>query len=404
MSEAATTPNVSRWGAIHGVAAARALSTFGTVVVIWALIFRERAEGPVAISAMFIAAALPYILFGPWVGWLADRFSTTTLIPAVAIAQGFLTLVFIVDVPFVVVLVLVFVYNAIAAIESPAWQALVPGLARPEDLSRVYGLTMGYTSAAQVAAPVAAGILVGTTGYTWPFLIDAMTFVALAIAPFVLRVNRPGHIASIEHRESTLVGYQFLWGDPLLKSVTVLLGTFILALGAVNTGEVFLVMDVLGANEATYGFIAALWAGGNLVGSALLGIRAIATPDQPRWLVLSLWSIATGVLAISLSPALWFVAIANALTGIGSAYLHATATSILMIRTPDKIRGRVNAAFAGFMSFGNIIATALSGIVIAAFGVRNVMIACGVLAFIAVFVWGGTVFRSKLETSEVTDA
>ena len=397
-------PTTTRWVAVHGVASARALSNFGTVMAIWALIFRERAEGPIAISAMFIAAALPYILFGPWVGWLADRFSTRHLVPVVAIAQGILTLVFTVDVPFWVVLALIFIYNVIAAVENPAWQALVPSLARKEDLSRVYGLALGYTSAAQVAAPVAAGILVGTTGYVWPFVIDSLTFGVLAVAPFVLRVNRPGHVVSVEHRESTLVGYRHLWGDPLLRSVTVLLGTFILALGAVNTGEIFLVMNLLGANEATYGVIAAIWAVGNLIGSVLLGVRAVPLAQQPRWLVLSLWAIGTGVLAISISPSLWFVGVANGLTGIGSAYLHATATSILMTRTPEKIRGRVNAAFSGFMSFGNIIATALAGLVIAATGVREVMIGCGILSLGALVVWGGQVFRARTDDEATADA
>lgn len=391
-----TSPTETRWAAVHGVAIARALSTFGTVVTIWALIFREREEGPVALSALFIAAALPYILFGPWVGWLADRFSTRQLVPIASLAQGALTLVFIINSPLWVVVALVFAYNVIAAVESPAWQALIPGLARSEDLSRVYGLSQGYTSAAQIASPVAAGILVGTTGYLWPFLIDAVSFVVLALAPFLLRVNRPGQVIQLEHRESTLVGYRHLWGDPLLRAVTVLLGTFILALGAVNTGEVFLVMDILGADETTYGFIAAIWAVGNLVGSVLLGVRATSRPNQPRWLVFSLWVIGTGVLAISLSPSLWFVAIANGVTGVGSAYLHATATSILMTNTPEKIRGRVNAAFAGFMSFGNIIATALAGALIAALGVREVMVACGFLSLGALAVWGRAVYRTKV--------
>ena len=396
-----TSPPETRWAAVHGVAIARALSTFGTVVTIWALIFREREEGPVALSALFIAAALPYILFGPWVGWLADRFSTRQLVPIASLAQGALTLVFIINSPLWVVVALVFAYNVIAAVESPAWQALIPGLARSEDLSRVYGLSQGYTSAAQIASPVAAGILVGTTGYVWPFLIDAMSFVVLALAPFLLRVNRPGQVIQLEHRESTLVGYRHLWGDPLLRAVTVLLGTFILALGAVNTGEVFLVMDILGADETTYGFIAAIWAVGNLVGSVLLGVRAISRPNQPRWLVFSLWVIGTGVLAISLSPSLWFLAIVNGVTGVGSAYLHATATSILMTSTPETIRGRVNAAFAGFMSFGNIIATALAGVLIAALGVREVMVACGFLSLGALVVWGRAVYRSKvIETDD----
>ena len=114
--------------------------------------------------------------------------------------------------------------------------------------------------------------------------------------------------------------------------------------------------------------------------------------------------IGTGVLAIALSPALWFVGIANGVTGVGSAYLHSTATSILMTRTPEKIRGRVNAAFAGFMSFGNIIATAVAGIVIALIGVREVMIACGVLALGSLVIWGGTVFSSRTNDEEPVDA
>lgn len=397
-------PTTTRWVAVHGVASARALSNFGTVLAIWANIFRERAEGPIAVSAMFIAAALPYILFGPWVGWLADRFSTRRLVPIVAVAQGILTLVFAIDVPLWVVLALIFVYSVISAVENPAWQALVPSLARKEDLSRVYGLSLGYTSAAQVAAPVAAGILVGTTGFVWPFLIDSLTFGVLAVAPFVLRVNRPGHVVNIEQRESTLVGYRHLWGDPLLRSVTVLLGTFILALGAVNTGEIFLVMNILGADETTYGVIAAIWAVGNLIGSVMLGVRAVPLARQPRWLVLSLWAIGTGVVAISISPSLWFVGVANGLTGIGSAYLHATATSILMTRTPERIRGRVNAAFSGFMSFGNIIATALAGLVIAAAGVREVMIGCGILSLGALVAWGGRVFRARMDEEATTNA
>lgn len=392
----------TRWGALHGVAVARALSMFGTVVIIWALIFRERAEGPVAISAMFIAAGLPYILFGPWAGWLADRFSTRQLIPAVSIIQAALTLVFIIDMPLWLVLIAIFGYNAIAAVESPAWQALQPKLTTPADMTRSYGIMQGYFAAAQVGAPVAAGILVGTTGYVWPFIIDAATFAILAITPFILRVNRPGHQAHEDHKESTVVGYRHLWTDRLLRSVTVLLGAFIITIGVVNTGEIFLVMDILGANETTYGIIAALFSVGNLVGAAVLGARAIGPNWQPRALVLSLWVVGTGILAIAIAPSLWFVGIANAVTGLAHASLHATANTMLQNRTPDSIRGRVNAAFTGFMTFGNLIATAFAGVALGVFGIREVMIAGSVLALVALVVLQRSVWRADAESVEET--
>lgn len=373
----------TRWGALHGVAVARAVSMFGTVVIIWALIFRERAEGPLAISTMFIAAGLPYILFGPWVGWLADRFSTRQLIPVVSLVQAALTLVFIVDMPLWAVLIAIFGYNAIAAVESPAWQALQPRITTPADMTRAYGIMQGYFATAQIGAPVAAGILVGATGYVWPFVIDAVTFVVLAVTPFLLRVNRPGHQAHEDHKESTVVGYRHLWADPLLRANTILLGAFIITIGVVNTGEIFLVMDILGANETTYGIIAALFSVGNLVGSAILGARAIGPNWQPRGLVLSLWVVGTGILAIAISPSLWFVGIANAVTGVAHAALHATANTMLQNRTPDAIRGRVNAAFTGFMTFGNLIATAFAGVALGIFGTREVMVAGSVLSLVA---------------------
>ena len=390
----------SRWAALHGVAVARAVSMFGTVVTIWALIFRERAEGPTAIAAMFIAAGLPYIVLGPWAGWISDRFSTRQFIPAVSAILAVLTLLFIIDIPFWAVLVAIFLYNAVSAVESPVWQALLPQLAKPTDLTRVYGFSQGYFAAAQVGAPVAAGLLVGTTGYVWPFIIDAASFVLLSFVPFILRVNRPGHQAHADHRESTLAGYRHLWGSPLLRSITILLAAFILTIGVVNTGEVFLAMDILGANETTYGIVAALFSVGNLVGSAILGARAIGPNWQPRALVLSLWVVGTGVLAIAISPNLWFFGIANAVTGIAHAALHATANTMLQNHTPEKIRGRVNAAFSGFMTFGNIIATAIGGVALGMWGIREVMVGAAVLSLGALVFLQGSVWRSNADVEK----
>jgi MFS family permease len=310
--------------------------------------------------------------------------------------------VFIIDVPFWTVLALIFGYNVVAAVESPAWQALLPGLAKPADLTRAYGFTQGYFAAGQIGAPVAAGILVGATGYTWPFVIDSLTFVVLAIVPFVLRVNRPGHQLHTDHRESTVAGYRHLWSDPLLRSITILLAAFILTIGVVNTGEVFLAMDILGANETMYGLLAALFSVGNLVGSAILGAKAIPATWQPRGLVLSLWVVGFGILTIAVSPDLWVFAVANAITGVAHSSLHATANTMLQTRTPEKIRGRVNAAFSGFMTFGNIIATAVGGVALGIIGIREVMIAGGVLSLVALVMTQRSVWSASAEPLEET--
>jgi MFS family permease len=115
--------------------------------------------------------------------------------------------------------------------------------------------------------------------------------------------------------------------------------------------------------------------------------------------VLSVWVLGTGILGIAIVPELWMIGVLNALTGIGSAVLHTVAGSILMVKTPEPIRGRVNAAFSGIVSFGNLIATAFAGVAIAAWGVREVMIVGSVLALATLVVWGRSVYRAPLDIS-----
>jgi MFS family permease len=123
-------------------------------------------------------------------------------------------------------------------------------------------------------------------------------------------------------------------------------------------------------------------------------------PWQPRALVLSVWLLGTGILGIALAPELWIIGVLNAITGIGSAVLHTVASSILMTRTPEPIRGRVNAAFSGIVQFGNLIATAFAGIAIAAWGVREVMVGGSVLALATLVIWGRRVYRTPLESPD----
>jgi ENTS family enterobactin (siderophore) exporter len=131
-------------------------------------------------------------------------------------------------------------------------------------------------------------------------------------------------------------------------------------------------------------------------------VRAIPIGWQPRGLVLSLWSIGVAILGIGLAPNLWFFSVANAIAGLAHASLHATANTMLQNRTPEKIRGRVNAAFSGFMTFGNIIATAIAGVALGLIGIREVMIGGAVLALAMVAVLGGSVWRASATPIEET--
>jgi len=69
-----------------------------------------------------------------------------------------------------------FITATFGTMVGAASSATVGYLSKPEDMTRVTGIQQTYVSMGSLAGPAAGGILVGTTGYFWPFVIDSVSF------------------------------------------------------------------------------------------------------------------------------------------------------------------------------------------------------------------------------------
>ena len=67
---------ISRPRDIRVIAIARLISEMGDEMALIALLFRVKASGPAAISAIFALYALSRILLAPYSGSVVDRFPT----------------------------------------------------------------------------------------------------------------------------------------------------------------------------------------------------------------------------------------------------------------------------------------------------------------------------------------
>ncbi|MFM2175199.1 MAG: hypothetical protein RLZZ527_275, partial [Actinomycetota bacterium] len=282
---------------------------------------------------------------------------------------------------FWVIGLIIFLSSSFGAVVPTAWATLVPRLSTREDLPRVMGLTQSFFSLAMLAGPAVGGLLVGATGYTWPFIIDSLTFMIVAAAPFLINVNRPGMQKHVASNQGAFDGLRTIFGDPLLRALTILLSLFVLALGVINVGEVFLVIDILGASPFIYGLIGSIFAVGVLFGG--ITVRSLRVPEvrHAAMIVSALFLMSISSLLIATAPHWIIIAVFSFTLGFGNAGLQAYASSMIIGRTPEIQRGRVMAGLQALISIGTLTSFAAAGFLIGIFGVREVLTAGAIIGF-----------------------
>ena len=393
----AETPTLlkTQWLKLHLLGVAGGISWLGSSLTTFAVVLRDKdTVGPIGVSFLFMAMIVPTILMAPISGLLADKFSTRALIPPLLIIMGLsnLTLAFN-PAPWYTYFALALTASAGTAVGA-SFNAMLPTLAAPDDLPRVNGTQQTYASMGTLFAPALGGFLVASTGYFWPFIIDAISFGLLAIAILALRINRPGVVHVDGQKLKAMDGVKLVFADKLMRSIVILVAVLIVALGVINVGEVFLVMDELKATAAQYGLVGTAFALGSIAGAVTAS--AIKLPERFHAPVLL---AAIGVLALTVVGLgfawHWYVALAfSFIAGLGNSGLNAYAVGIIMKRSTEEARGRVMAAIGAVISSGSVASLGIAGFAIGIFGVREVLIAGGVGSVAVLLILGPAVWRA----------
>ncbi len=380
------------------VATGRGLSLLGDEVAVLGLVLwaSARGEGALAVTALVVAAALPQLLAAPLAGLLADRVPTRRLVATVSALQSVVVLGLAVAVgtgslPLVVVGVLAL--NVGQAVANPAWQALVPTIAPGDDLPRALSLLQTVTAAAMLLGPAVGGLLVGGVGITVALVVDAVSFLLLAGLALALRTERrpePGP----RQKGAAWAGVRLVAGAPLLRAMFVLLATTLLAIGAVNVAEVFLLTQVLGASPQVYGAVGALFALGLMAG-ATAGRRRLGVRASARLLVVVLAWMSAALVVLGLAPSLVVAGAATFAVGLGNGLLTVLVQSIVVRRTPEAVLGRVFAALSALVGAGMIVATTAGGALLALVGVRELIVGCALLSLVVIAVVGRVLWTAR---------
>jgi len=146
---------------------------------------------PLLIALMQTAASLPVVMLGLLAGATADIFDRRRLLlfwqTWMLLAVGILSLLtfFHILSPWVL-LVLTFLLNIGTAMNSPAWQAIMPELVPREQLPDAVALNSAGFNLARALGPALGGLAVAafvhaSTGAAWTFLLNALSFVGVIV-------------------------------------------------------------------------------------------------------------------------------------------------------------------------------------------------------------------------------
>src|SRR6202021_2695971 len=188
---------------------------------------------PLLIALMQTAASLPVLVLGLLAGATADIFDRrrllifwqTWMLSAVALLS-LLTFFNIIS-PWVL-LILTFLLNVGTAMNSPAWQAIMPELVPREQLPEAVSLNSAGFNLARALGPALGGMAIAlyaraTTGAASVFLLNSLSFVGVILVLYRWQRNPPfkSALPSERIRGSMRSGIRYIRYAPMLQAAFV---------------------------------------------------------------------------------------------------------------------------------------------------------------------------------------
>jgi MFS family permease len=367
-----------------------------------ALHVQERTGSGIAVAALFIALWTPSAVLGGPAGLLADRVESRRLLRDVSLAQAAMALVLAFAFGGLLpILLLTALLGVGVAIAQPAEFALLPATAGAGGIAAANGRIEAARYLGFTLGPVIGGLLAAAGSTRVALLVNAASFLAVALAAQALRARRVPRPAAERSAERAREGIAFLMRDDVLAPVIVAAFVSLLFMTASATAEVFFAKDVLNAGDAGYGTLMTLWTLGMVVGSTLVAARV----PTARYAGVALGAMALQGAGLAL-PTLWlvlpFALAAYLVGGVGHGTKNVVVRTLIHTRVPDELRGRAWAAYSAGRNGAELVALVSGGLLVAALGARWTLLLAGALPVVVAAY--AALRRARPSASRVSDS
>lgn len=315
------------------------------------------------------ASAIPALIVTPWAGVVVDRvrkrniiIATQTSAMLLAFALALLTFSGAVEVWHIVALSALL--GVVNAFDGPARQAFVVEMVGSQDLPNAIALNSMTFNAARVVGPAFGGILLATVGSAWCFTLNGLSFLAVIISLFMMKLSA-GHTTSDRRSpwQQLKSGLRYVEQEPALKGLLLLSLSFSTFGIAYSTVLPAFVDQILAGGAAGFGMLTAASGLGAVTGAFLVATFG----DRGRrgqWLFAAAMGFPIVLALFAFNRSFLLALILAVLLGVGFMLQFTLINTLLQTRVANEMRGRVMSlytlTFFGFTPFGNLALGALS--------------------------------------------
>ncbi|HVU17397.1 MAG TPA: MFS transporter [Candidatus Didemnitutus sp.] len=263
-----------------------------------------------------------------------------------------------------VIFLIVFLQAIVRVVGNPARAALVPLLVPPTAVSNAVTWNASAFELSTVIGPALGGFLIWLSGYSAVYALDITFSIALAIILFNIRVEQPSKARGVA--PDALAGLRFIWRHQAI------LAAISLDLFAVLLGGAIALLPIYGdkilhVDSRGIGWLRAAPA----LGAITMAFLVTHLPPSKRPGATMLWAVAgfgAAITLFALSRNLWLSLGALYLSGVCDNFSVVVRHSLVQMRTPDSLRGRVTAVNQLFIGSSNEISELRAGLAAAWYG------------------------------------
>jgi MFS family permease len=349
------------------------------ITIPWLIL--EETGSPAFAGLVAAISALPGLLISPIGGWLVDHIGRRS----VSIGADLLSAVAVVAFPIVALTsglssTTILIIAVIGAIFDPAGytarKTLLADVAKASDikLDRLNGIHEGFMGVAWVFGPAVGASLISTVGAVNSFWVAGGLFIFAALTIAFLRVGNLGKDARDLAEEmgektnrSIRVGFQVLWRDKLLRTLTI--SILIIAAVYLPTETVVLstYFEDLG-QPASLGIVISALAAGYAVGS--FGYGWISARLKRKNLVRTTFiGVALSIVPMAFLPPLPILAVAGFFLGLFWGPFNPLMSTLIQQRVAADQQGRVFGVQTAVFYAAPPLGMVLAGLSVESYGV-----------------------------------
>jgi MFS family permease len=314
-----------------------------TMVALTLLVLHLTNSG-VAVGLVAACQFGPILVLSAFAGLVADRSNKLRLLKTTQIGEMGQSLVlaglaFMHNPPLWALYVTALAGGCLLAFDNPVRRSFVTEMVPEEDVANAVTLYSALVNTSRIFGPALAGLLVVTVGYGWCFSIDAITYIAVLAALWMMHADELRRVPVTPRGKGQVrEGLRYVRSVPELWIPFVMLA--VVGTLSYNFSVVFplFVEHGLGGNDTAFTLVYSVFSAGALIGAVVVADRRRVGVDN---IVKGAFAFGVTSLLLAAAPSVAATFPIVALVGFSSIAFMTATTAIVQVRADPRMHGRV---------------------------------------------------------------